>query len=176
MISKLRLLFGLEEGSEPTRSAAETETVRRIVREIDQLEPERARFVAAFAFILARVAYADLDISDEETRKMERIVSEVGGLDEAQAILAVQIAKTQQLLKGGTENYVVTRSLKSSAAREEKERLLHCLFAVSAADESISLAEEEEIRSISTELGFEHHEFSEIRSQYNAKRNILRQL
>ncbi|HEX8025512.1 MAG TPA: hypothetical protein VF484_04830, partial [Candidatus Limnocylindrales bacterium] len=42
---------------------ADTETVRRIVDEIASLEPERARYLAAFAYILTRAAAADLDIS-----------------------------------------------------------------------------------------------------------------
>ena len=68
-----------------------------------------------------------------------------GGVDsavllaEAQAVLAVQIAKSQQLLKGGTENYLVTREFNKISDREQKEKLLHCLFEISAADESISL-------------------------------------
>ena len=45
----------------------DTETVRRIVAELESLETERARYIAAFAFILSRVANADLEISVEET-------------------------------------------------------------------------------------------------------------
>ena len=48
----------------------ETETVRAIVAALDRLDPDRARFIAAFACILSRVARADLSISDAETREM----------------------------------------------------------------------------------------------------------
>jgi len=41
--------------------AGETETVRRIVGELRALPPEQARYVAAFAFVLARVAHAEVD-------------------------------------------------------------------------------------------------------------------
>jgi uncharacterized tellurite resistance protein B-like protein len=105
---------------------------------------------------------------------MEEVVREIGGLTEAQAVLVVQIAKSQQLLKGGTENYLVTREFDRIADREQKERLLHCLFEVSAADEEISLVEENEVKTIATELKFEHKEFSRIRSKYNEQRRILR--
>ena len=105
---------------------------------------------------------------------MEEIVSEIGGLNEAQAVLVVQIAKSQQLLKGGTENYLVTREFNKISNREQKERLIHCLFEVSGADESISLVEENEVRRIAEELQFDNREFSVIRSQYNAKRSILK--
>ena len=41
------------------KSSAETETVRKIAQAMDQLEPERAKFIAAFAYLLGRVARAD---------------------------------------------------------------------------------------------------------------------
>ena len=69
----------------------ETETVRKIVRQLDQLAPERhARYVAAFAYILGRVARADLKVSEAETATMEHIVVKGASLPTEQAILVVQ--------------------------------------------------------------------------------------
>jgi uncharacterized tellurite resistance protein B-like protein len=172
-----RLLQSAEEvGRHEAAASAETETVRRIVRKLEAMDPDRARYIAAFAFVLARVANADMNISAEETVRMEQIVQEVGRLPEEQAVLVVQIAKSQQLLAGGTENFIVTRELDGIADRAQKEQLLHCLFAVSAADDAITLAEENVIRAIATELGFSHRDFSAIRSEYNDKRTVLRDL
>jgi uncharacterized tellurite resistance protein B-like protein len=154
--------------------AGETETVRKIVGRLEALPPERARFVAAFAYTLSRVAQADLVISPEETAKMEEIVQEVGGLPEEQAVLAVQIAKSQARLFGGTENFLVTREFKAISTREQRERLLDCLFAVSAADDSISSVEETQIRQIASELDFTHREFVDARAAWSDKREILR--
>ncbi|MEX1312131.1 MAG: TerB family tellurite resistance protein [Candidatus Sulfomarinibacteraceae bacterium] len=173
MISFLNKLFGREDDS-AAQASSDTETVRRIVDELDRLDPDEARYLASFAFVLARVAYSDSEISCDESRRMEEIVRDVGGLTDAQAVLVVQIAKSQQLLKGGTENYLVTREFGRIADREQKERLLHCLFETSAADNSISLVEEDEIKAIAAELKFEHKEFSAIRSKYNRKRSILK--
>ena len=173
LVSFLSRLFGFEDNS-PTQPSSDTETVRRIIREVDRLDPSEGRYLAAFAFVLARVANSDMEISTEEGQRMEEIVREIGGLNEAQAVLVVQIAKSQQLLKGGTENYLVTREFNKISDREQKERLVHCLFEVSGADESISLVEENEVRRIAEELQFDAREFSVIRSQYNAKRSILK--
>ena len=60
-----------------------------------ELEPDRRRFLAGFAYVLSRAAHADLDISADETRLMEHIVTEIGELPEAQAVLVVEIAKHQ---------------------------------------------------------------------------------
>lgn len=173
MGSLLQKFFGnIEDQQRPAES--ETETVRKIIGRLDELEPAEARFIAAFAFVLARVANADRDMSAEETTHMELVVRKIGGLTEAQAVLVVQVAKSQQALMAGTENYLVTREFEKITDREQKVRLLHCLFEVSAADDSISLVEEDEIKKIAAELRFDHGEFSDIRSQYNDQRRILK--
>ena len=152
----------------------ETETVRKIVDALEGMEPARARFIAAFAYLLSRVAHADLDISPEETRVMERIVMDRGGLPEAQAILVVQMAKTQNRLFGGTENFLVTREFNEIASRDQKIALLHCLFAVSAADQSISTREDNEIRNISKELLLSHEDFIDVRIAYRDYLSVLK--
>ena len=157
-------------------SRGDTATVRKIVRELEQLEPERARYIAAFAYLLSRVANADLDISDDETREMENIVRRFGELPEEQAVLIVEIAKSQNRLFGGTEDFQVTQELKTLSGREQREELLHCLFAVSAADDEISGDEEARIRQIADELGFSHREYIEVRRHYNDKRTVIRRL
>lgn len=176
MISFLKSLFGDEDASEGTSDAAATDTVRRIAAELEALPPERARYVAAFAYVLSRVAHADLEISADETHEMEEIVRRLGHLPDDQAVLVVEIAKSQARLFGGTENFLVTRELAEMAEPEQKRELLDCLFAVSAADDSISSAEETQIRQIASELGFSHKEYVEARSAWSDKREVLRGL
>lgn len=161
--------------SRPTGSA-ESETLRKITRALDAMEPEKARYLACFAFILSRVANADLDISEKETEAMERLVSQWGHLPESEAIVAVQIAKSQNRLFGGTENFSVTKLFKELASPEQRTELLHCLFAVSSADDSVSVVEENEIWKIAAELGITHSEYVAIRAAYRDKREVLRNL
>jgi len=143
----------------------ETETVRKIVQQLDNLEPEHARYIAAFAYILSRVARADMHISDAETREMEHQVSRLSQLPAEQALLVVQIAKTQATLFGGTENFLVTQEFNRMASVEQKLALLDCLFAVAAADKVISGVEEREIRLINDELHLTHDQY--ITARYN---------
>lgn len=164
-------------GLEKTAAAGtspETQTVRKITEALDRLEPERARYIAAFAYILSRVAHADLKISPEETREMERIVTQRGGVPEEQALIVVQMAKTQSLLFSGTENYLVTREFNRIASREQKLALLDCLFAVSSADKSISSIEDSEIRQIVSELKLEREDFIAARSAYREHLEVLK--
>jgi len=158
------------------KTPSETETVRKITQALDQLDPARAKYVAAFAYILGRAARADLKISSDETRTMERIVSEHGKLPEEQAVVAVQIAKTQNVLFGGTENYLVSREFREVTEYPERMALLDCLFAVAAADRSISTVEDNEISQIADELRIEHRDFISVRSRYRDSLAVLQDL
>lgn len=169
-------ILGLREPPAPPPGGTESETLRKITRALEAMEPEKARYIASFAFVLSRVAHADLEIGEAETREMERIVQRWGHLPEEQAILVVQIAKAQNRLFGGTENFSLTRLFREMATPEQREELLDCLFAVSAADESISVVEENEIWKIAAELGITHSAYVAIRADYRDKRRVLKDL
>ena len=130
--------------------------------------------MASFAYILGRVAHADLDISEDETMTMEEIVVKQGQLTPNLAIIVVQMAKSQNLLFGGTENFLVTREFKKMSTPEQKKNLLRSLFAVSSSDDSISVVEDNEIRQVSKELGITHSEFIAIRSSFREYLAVLR--
>jgi len=168
-------LLGLQP-AKATPTDGDTETVRRITAELDAMEPERARYLAAFAFVLSRVAHADSQVSVAETQSMEAIVQSYGGLSQAQAVLVVQIAKAQAMLFGATEDFLVTRQFRDMSTPAQREELLHCLFAVSAADDSISSLEESLARQIAGELGVSDREFIAIRSHYSDKRKVMKDL
>jgi uncharacterized tellurite resistance protein B-like protein len=170
-VSLLRFFGG--SGAKPSPSA-DTDTVRRIVASLDAMAPDEARYVAAFAFLLCRVARSDLKISAEEAAEMERIVMERGGLSEGQAILVLQIAKTQAALFGSTEDFLVTREFRRIATREQKIALLDCLFAVSASDESITTTEDNEIVRIASELQLPREEVVAARSRYREHLSVLK--
>jgi uncharacterized tellurite resistance protein B-like protein len=174
-VKSILKLLGLGDAAEATAPGT-TETVRKIVSELEAMDAEKARFVAAFSYILGRVAHADMEISVQETRKMEEIVHSLGHLPEDQSVLVVQIAKSQNRLFGGTENFLVTREFVEISTNGQRQELLDCLFAVSAADESISGVEEAQIRQIASELGFSHRDYVTARSAYNEHREVLKPL
>jgi uncharacterized tellurite resistance protein B-like protein len=173
-MSILKFLGYVPDRTAAAHESAGTETVRKIVAALDRLEPDRARHIAVFAYILSRVARADLAISEAETRAMEAIIVREGGLAPEQAILVVQMAKTQAILFGGTENYLVTREFNRLATREDKLALLRCLFAVSASDDSVSLKEDNEIRRICSELRLTHADFIAARSEFRDQLSVLK--
>ena len=137
--------------------------LRETLNALDQLEPDRARFLAAFAYLLGRVAHADQHVSAEETAAMEALVTEEGQIAPDQAMVVVQLAKTSNLLFGGTANFLVAREFSQLATYDQKLALMDCLFALSAADASISSAEEGEIHRIGNELRIDRPDLTALR-------------
>lgn len=152
----------IDSGSEPSDQSA----LRQMLDALDRLDPERARYLAAFAYLLGRVAHADQHVSPEETRVMEDSVAGEGGIPREQAMLVVGLAKTSNLLFGGTDNVVVAREFAQRATYEQKLSLMRCLFALSAAENNISMAEEKEIQRIARELKVEHADLIQLRLDY----------
>jgi uncharacterized tellurite resistance protein B-like protein len=135
-----------------TPETPEATPLRETLDALDHLEPARARYLAAFAYLLGRVAHADQHVSPEETRAMEAILRDHGALPPDQAMVVVQLAKTSNLLFGGTANFLIAREFAELAGYEEKLALMRCLFAVSVSDDGISMSEEGEIHRIANEL------------------------
>lgn len=159
--------------SAPTQDA-ETATVRRIVAELEQVEPERRRFLAGFAYVLSRAAHADLTVTADETRLMEQIVVDIGKLPEAQAVLVVEIAKNQADLYGGTEDYLVTREFAAHTSSEQRRAALEACFAIAAVDHEITAEEYAELTEIALELGLSRDELNEIRREHRDQLAAIR--
>ncbi len=183
----LRRFLGL--GEQPTRDSAaseqadgdaaaqaDTATVRRIVTAMEALPESQRRFVAGFAYILGRTAHADLLVSDDEIALMERTVMEVGGLPEPQAVLVVQIARSQNELFGGTEDYLVTREFRQGSTEEQRLSLLRCAFAVGAAEGSITAEESAELNQIAKELDLSDEQLTTVRGEFTDQFAAIQQM
>jgi uncharacterized tellurite resistance protein B-like protein len=154
----------------------DTETVRRIAGQLDALPIDRARFLAAFAYILMRAAAADLEISDVESRTIEQLVAEHGGLPAAQAVLVAQMANSQSLLYGGTEDYLVTRQFRELSTEEDRIALLRCCYLVGAADDNITVEESDTLQEIARELDIDRHAVNVIRDEFAPKLSAMKAL
>lgn len=162
MKSLLRSWLGI--GDEP--AAADHDALRRVLDALDRLDPARARHLAAFAYLLGRIAHADQHVSPAETHAMEDHVVEQGRIPREQAMLVVSLAQTANLLFGGTANFIVAREFETTTTYDERLALVRCLFAVSAVEGNISVAEEAEIQRIARELKVEREDLVKLRLAY----------
>jgi len=180
----LRRFLGLRDEQEPAPSQrpadaaapTDTATVRRIVAAIEALPEAQRRFVAGFAYVLGRTAHADLLVSDDEIALMERTVMDVGGLPEPQAVLVVQIARSQNELYGGTEDYLVTREFRQNSTEEQRLSLLRCAFAVGAAEGAITAEESAELNQIAKELDLSDEQLTAVRGEFTEQFAAIQQM
>ncbi len=160
-LKSIRAWLGVE-----TPAAGDAAPLRATLEALDHLEPARARYLAAFAYLLGRVAQADQHVSPEETAAMEQLVQEQGQIPADQAMVVVHLAKASNLLFGGTANFLVAREFSGMATYEQKLALMRCLFAVSVTDDAISLAEEGEIHRIASELRIDQPDLVALRVEH----------
>lgn len=173
MLNSILSLLGLT--SRTTPAERETEAMRAIGEALERLDADLARYIAAMAYILSRVAYSDHSVHERETDAMERLVREHSSLSGPEATLVVQIARTQNRLFRGTEDFLVTRVFNELATPAQKVALIECLYAVSAADGAILTVEDNEIQRIAKELKVEHADVVRIRSTYRESLKVLRE-
>lgn len=146
----------------------------RTAAALENLSPERARYVAGFAYLMARVAHVDSHVSADEMDLMHRIVQREADLSDEESAAVVDLALNDAIRFSGTHNLEVTREFAALSSHEQRLGLLRCLFAVSAADESVELAEDNEIRRISRELKIEHADFINARAEVRQHLRVLK--
>ena len=159
-MSLMRRLAGSRQN---TSSSSGSDSVARIAQKLESLDEQTAHFLASFAYVLARVAAADLDVEAAEEAAMHRILLASTELDDEQVRLVVEIAREQAAEEGGTENYLATREFREHSSREQRVRLLRSLLQVAAADGHVSEIESNEISSIAEEIGFNPAEVKALR-------------
>ncbi len=94
---------------------------------------------------------------------MEALVVEQGELTAEQAVVVVGLAKSSNLMFGGTADFLVAQEFAEAATYEQKLALARCLFRVASTDAAISIAEESEIHRIASHLKILPHDLTTLR-------------
>ena len=84
------------------------------------------------------------------------------------------MARSQSLLYGGTEDYLVTRQFKELSTPEQRLDLLRCCYLVGAADDDISIAESDTLQEIATELDIDRAAVNAIRHEFEPKLSTIK--
>jgi uncharacterized tellurite resistance protein B-like protein len=161
-------------GIERPARTPEFDSLQAIENALPGVERSRRQYVACFTYILARSARADLEVTADEARAMQRLVGEHAKIPPDQAAEAVRLAAIQGRRSGGTDDFVITRKFDVIATHAEKLALIDALFTVTAVDASIVTVEDNEIRRIANELKIEHTDFIAVRSRHLKNLAVLR--
>ena len=150
----------------PKGVVGDTDSVKVLATQLDALPPARARYVAAFAYVLGRAAHATGSMSDAERAEMTRLAT-AAGLDTAQGPLIVEMAGSLSGEFGATEDFLVAREFKAISTMEERELLLRCCFLVMAADDEIDATESWLANRLAEELDVERPDLNAIRAEFH---------
>lgn len=159
----------------PPVNAAETDSVKLLSKQLDALPPSRARYLAAFAYLLGRAAHASGSMSEDERAVMLQL-ADMGGLDAETGGLIVDMAATLAGEFGATEDYLVTREFKAISTMEERRRLLQCCFIVMAADDEIDATESWLANRLAEELDVERPDLNAIRDEFHDQLSSVREV
>lgn len=154
---------------------AEHGILEAIERSLDALG-DRAEFVAAFAALLVRVAYADEDVSEAEAERVGELVATHAEMSSEEAAAIAAVARHHTVTQGGGAAYRLTRRFNELARDEDKRHLIDCLYAVATADDLVSHVEDREISRIAAAILLSRSQVLEIRSRYREKLEELQEL
>lgn len=130
--------------------------------------------MACMAGLLARVAYCDLELDDNEVQRMQELLKQFTFLDEKQTEKVVKTAVEDIKDLSGLENHKYCPPLNDLLDNHQRYQVLESLFAVAASDGQVSSEESEEIRNISKGLLLEHKHFISARATVSEKLGVLK--
>jgi uncharacterized tellurite resistance protein B-like protein len=123
-----------------------------------KLSLEQLNYLTLFGGLLARVAYADGNISLQEKKQIKLLLNRLAGFRPEELELIVAVIEDQALK--GLDRFRLTSEFFKVSNREQKIQLLNCLFGLAAANDPQLLHQEvEEIRSIAYALSLSHRDF-----------------
>lgn len=130
--------------------------------------------MACMAGLLARVAYCDLKLDDNEVQRMKELLNQFTFLDAEHTDKVVQTAIEDIKDLSGLENHKYCPPLNDLLDTHERYQILESLFAVAASDGEVSGQESQEIRNISKGLLLEHKHFISARATVSEKLGVLK--
>ncbi len=172
----MSLLRFLGLGGDRAGRDQEPESLAALAASLDGADPDEARLVSAFAYLLARVAGADLRTEDAERTSIVERLRTFASLDESSADTLARAAVHAADLHGASDHHLVARAFRDATDHDERIRLLRCLYAVAAADDTITTREDNEIFEIARALGVDHDEVVALRSEWREHLGTLKAL
>ena len=147
-----------------------SDAVRAHLADADE---DTVEIVAAFAALLAAVAYADSDWSLSEASQLELELSRVQGLSPKGASAITALLAHNKLDLATTQVAQSARTLRERADRDLRIEFLNLLVSIAAADGTIQLAEVTMLRNITKALGLSQDDYNTAQNLHREKLSFL---
>jgi len=138
-----------------------------IPTEIPEVELRRLSLAGG---LMARVAYADNQVSEAESQIILGALQKYWGKSQVEAAVIAECSAAE--ITKDIDYYRLTREFFDATTEDERVRFLDVLFAVAAGDGQASFAEIEEIRTISQGLLLTHKQFIDAKLKLPADKRI----
>ncbi len=125
---------------------------------LDLPDPQIRKLCLA-AGLMARVAWTDADISEQEKDTIKQVLVEEWGLSSEEARLVKEISFANVVK--GLDGARLTRNFFERTSHDERKAFVRCLFRVANAAHKTSFEEINVLQSIATGLKLSHREFIE---------------
>jgi len=169
LLQKIGLMRSSSETLKPVTSLGSD-----ILARLGSSDPDRVRYLAALGGLMGRIANADGDISTEEKARIESILDTYVELDKNEAEMVTLLIDERTKSLHGLENHLYTQELNELIDHDKKLEVLSCLFAVAAADDTISAEENSAVEVIAKGLLLSHRDFISVRSIYRKHLSVLK--
>jgi putative ABC transport system ATP-binding protein len=144
-------ILHLEDGHIKSLTEAVSEGTSRMLNLLEKHDPNSANYLATFAFALARVAYADNEVTESERVEMRRILREVANLEPAEVEFVMELAMMQKR----AQSEIHVDAADSSFDGDRQSHFVDSLYAIAESDGHSSEEELAEIDEIVKEFGLQ---------------------
>ncbi|HEX9619257.1 MAG TPA: TerB family tellurite resistance protein [Polyangiaceae bacterium] len=169
-------MFGrwLKRASESPALEGAAELEREVAAHMSGADAESIRVVTAMAGLLGAVAYADRNYSQDEEHRVRAELDRVQGLPSrgVEAVCAVLREHVLELSTVQIPRYC--RLLRELGDRELRLEVLASLVDLAAADGSISSAETNLLRQVTTALGLDQGDYNAAQARHRESLDVLR--
>jgi uncharacterized tellurite resistance protein B-like protein len=159
----------------PLDEASADQLLRAVVRRaLPRADTDTVSIVSACAGLLAGVAYADRDFSAAEAQEIERQLGAVDGIGSEGTRAIVSALELHRIELANVHTVRFARTIRELGTRDLREHVLGMLVALAATDDTITQAEVNTLRQVTTALGLEQADYNRLQAEHRQKLGTLR--
>ena len=145
-----------------------------IERELPGADAETITVVTSIAGLLGTVAYADRDYSAAEEARVRSELLRVQGMTQSGVDAICKTLRAHIVEISAVETPRFTRALLELADEDLRREVLGTMVELAAADESITLAETNVLRQLTTSLGLSQQDYLALQERHRQHLSILK--
>jgi uncharacterized tellurite resistance protein B-like protein len=146
----------------------------KVAEVLDGRDEVHVRIVSCIAALLVCVAYADMDYSAEEEAVLRQTLARIQGLDARGVNAILTVLREHTVIIASAESSTYAREILELTEIDFRLELLDALVDLAAADDEITVAETNMMRSIAKALGLTQKQYNAAQARHRDKLAVLK--